>query len=578
MNMISRKGTWAAVAFSSLCLLATAIAPPALAEAKKCSESTDIVEIAGKVKTEETNTNANEVHSDNQTGETQESTLETSDASEENQEAEIHEDETNRATFDDVSNTNIAYVEMTDSSDISPNAITLTFKYGTAPASGEGISWWTIASSYTDLTEWGQVAAQKQCLIVIDSSFASYQPISTAWWFDGIRLSSGLEGLTNLDTSKTTSMNHMFANSAFNSEALADIVNLNTQNVTDMSYMFSTCYIASTLNLSLFQTSNVEDMNNMFAYCSSLASLDLSAFDTANVTNMAGMFAGDTGLQDLKIASFNTQKVKDMSDMFNNCYGLKSIDMSSFNTGNVEDMSRMFYNTHPDSYSFPQTFITSKVKKMNHMFAGCLNGVHGSATSIDLSTFTSESLEDCSYMFYACDGLEEINLGALTPPTGFGSTAMFMNKNMTGPITTIQKITLSSACNLTPGALDAIGQPSGTFFDYKEPGGWVVYSNNTSGTAPSAINVTGQTTVIGYDAFRAYQIAHPGMITFGYTESPDVTPDVDPDITPASDSSLDEELIPNTGDITSLAIIACALLLGSATVFGATRIFKRDMQ
>lgn len=571
MNKTPHKGRWAAVALSSLCLMATAFATPALALVKKNLEPIDIKEIKEQVEIEESNTDIINGQTEDQTGETQE-------YSEESQKVVTSEEENESPTISDASNANTPYVEMTDNPSIGANAITLTFKYGAAPAAGEGTSWWRIADSYTDQTEWGQAASQRQCLVVIDSSFASYQPNSTAWWFGGIRLASGLEGLTNLDTSKTTSTNHMFSNSSFNSEALAAVVTLNTQNVRDMSSMFESCSITSALNLDSFTTSNVVDMSNMFAYCGSLTSLDLTSFDTSNVTNMSGMFAGDTRLQELNIESFNTQKVKNMSSMFNNCYGLQSIDVGSFDTSNVEDMRWMFMNTHPDSYSFPQTFKTSKVKYMNHMFAGCLNGVHGSATTLDLSSFTSESLEDCSYMFYACDGVEEINMGSLLPPAGSGSRCMFMNQDMTGPITTIQRITLRSECDLTPASTDAIGQPAGTFFDYKEPGGWIVYNNNTLGTIRSATNATRQTTVVGYEAFRAYQMSHPGMISFGYTESPDVTPDVDPDITPASDSSLDEGLIPNTGDITSLATIACALLLGNAAVFGATRILQRGMQ
>ncbi|WP_413132316.1 BspA family leucine-rich repeat surface protein, partial [Enterococcus hirae] len=126
-----------------------------------------------------------------------------------------------------------------------------------------------------------------------------------------------IEGLSQLDTSKVTRMNSMFA---------------------DMSNVTS-------LDLSGFDTSKVTSMSSMFFNMSSVKSLDLSGFDTSKVTTMAQMFAHMSSVTSLDISGFDTSKVTSMFGMFNDMSNVTSLDLSSFDTSKVTDMRIMFSGT-----------------------------------------------------------------------------------------------------------------------------------------------------------------------------------------------------------------------------------------
>ena len=126
-----------------------------------------------------------------------------------------------------------------------------------------------------------------------------------------------IEGLSQLDTSKVTSMSNMFENMS---------------NVTS-------------LDLSGFDTSKVTSMTSMFFHMSSVTSLDLSGFDTSNVTDMRYMFYDMSNLTNLDLSNFNTSKVTDMASMFSSMGSITSLDVSSFDTSKVTDMSDMFADT-----------------------------------------------------------------------------------------------------------------------------------------------------------------------------------------------------------------------------------------
>ena len=98
--------------------------------------------------------------------------------------------------------------------------------------------------------------------IVIDSSYADYQPTSLAYYFWGLKNATTIEGIENLDTSKAASM----------------------------VAMFRACSALTTVDLSGFDTSNVTSMKFMFTSCSSLTELDIASFSCAKLTNVESMF------------------------------------------------------------------------------------------------------------------------------------------------------------------------------------------------------------------------------------------------------------------------------------------------
>lgn len=149
--------------------------------------------------------------------------------------------------------------------------------------------------------------------IVIDESFRTFVPKTTAGWFEGLTALEEIRGLENLNTSE----------------------------VTDMSRMFAGCGALRSLDVSRFDTLNVKQMQQMFMGCADLTELDLYFFDTAKVTDLHAMFKDCKGLTTLDLSNFETSEVKDMREMFSGCVALTTIWSFAFRNCFASD--NMFY-------------------------------------------------------------------------------------------------------------------------------------------------------------------------------------------------------------------------------------------
>ena len=263
----------------------------------------------------------------------------------------------------------------------SRNNKTLTFYYDDQKSSRTGTVWGikeTKEESEKTYPAWSGMRytpESKVTTAVFDASFKNYLPQSTKFWFLNLKKLEKIEGLTNLNTSKVTTMGEMFRGCS--SLTSLDLSNFNTENVQNMSEMFSGCQNLTSLDLSNFKTENLQYMSYMFSGCQNLTSLNLSNFNTENVKDMSYMFWGCSSLTSLDLSNFKTEKVQNMSFMFSGCQNLTSLDLSNFKTKNVQNMWRMFY--------------------------GCK-----SLTSLNLSNFNTENVYDMSEMFYECNSLQTI--------------------------------------------------------------------------------------------------------------------------------------------------------------------------
>ena len=200
------------------------------------------------------------------------------------------------------------------------NGSTLTFYYDANKATRTGTVY-GIKDKRTDnlnMPAWaGTDADIKENItkVVFDNSFRNYKPTSMKYWFYNYTKINAIEGLSNLQTGKVTSMGYMFIN----------------------------CSSLTSLDLSSFNTKNVVNMASMFYSCSSLSSLDLSSFNTSKVTDMAYMFRGCSAIKMLNVSSFNTENVTDMRFLFNNCANLTTIYCNDdWNTSTVQYCDSMF--------------------------------------------------------------------------------------------------------------------------------------------------------------------------------------------------------------------------------------------
>ena len=237
--------------------------------------------------------------------------------------------------------------------------------------------------------------------------------------------------LSSFNTSKVENMSGMFY-SCSSLETL-NLSNFSTNNVTSMSSMFADCYSLKTLDVSNFKTSNVADMESMFSHCYSLKTVDLSSFDTGNVKNMRFMF-WFCECETLDLSSFNTSNVLNMQSMFSECHSLKILKLTSFDTSNVEDMSFMFMNCYLLESLDLSNFNTSKVMDMEAMFAGCTT-----LQNLDASILNVSRVENMSFLFYSCYKLNNIKLFKL--PLGnkakkmdwmFGGCSSLTSVNLSG--------------------------------------------------------------------------------------------------------------------------------------------------
>ena len=137
--------------------------------------------------------------------------------------------------------------------------------------------------------------------VTFDESFTTFQPTTTARWFNGFNELTTVNGLTNLNTSQ----------------------------VTTMQAMFQSCFKLTQCDVSGFNTANVTNMSSMFSYCRLLPSIDVSGFNTVKVTTMYAMFQGCNVVTTLDLSSFNTAKVTDMRYMFDECRALTTIMVGS---------------------------------------------------------------------------------------------------------------------------------------------------------------------------------------------------------------------------------------------------------
>lgn len=95
------------------------------------------------------------------------------------------------------------------------------------------------------------------------------QPIDTSWWFDQFEVCKSYD-FSNMDTSRTTNMEQMFASNM--DIQYLDLSSFDTSNVTSMEWMFSNCSSLKTIVVGDgWNVDNVNPANNdMFMSCLSI--------------------------------------------------------------------------------------------------------------------------------------------------------------------------------------------------------------------------------------------------------------------------------------------------------------------
>ncbi|MBQ3619451.1 MAG: InlB B-repeat-containing protein, partial [Bacteroidales bacterium] len=228
--------------------------------------------------------------------------------------------------------------------------------------------------------------------VVVNNSFTSVEPKSTANWFSGCTNLSEIEHLNWLHLTKATSTRAMFAQCS----KLTKIVMANSycNNIRDMSYMFSKC--SSLQSVSLPQKDNsyyVEkcDAQYMFNECAQLSSAPSMRNYSFNNTSM--MFNGCSSLTTINWirTPVYTTNCANMSNMFSGCSNITTIYLKSI-PDEVTNTQQMFKNcTNLEKIFIEYTPDLSNVSYSTDMFTGCTTKLTGGKGTKYTSSYTDKT-------------------------------------------------------------------------------------------------------------------------------------------------------------------------------------------
>lgn len=153
---------------------------------------------------------------------------------------------------------------------------------------------------------------------------------------------------------------------------------------TSTKYWFTNTALDS-IDLTNLKPTRFTDASYMFSGYRG-TKLDLSTLDTSNVTNMTRMFANISNISELNISNLDTHNVTTMEGMFVNFYPLAFtvLDLSSFDTSNLQNCSDMFSSAYYLTEIDLSSFDTSNVTNMWGMFNNCqrLTTIYASASFV----------------------------------------------------------------------------------------------------------------------------------------------------------------------------------------------------
>ena len=306
-------------------------------------------------------------------------------------------------------------------------------------------------------------------------------------------IDSYIDELTKIKSLLVDNLNIKGATSTVD-EPLLDLVNLINSiigvidlTISDASYLF-------------YGGARLEVMNKLFTLCSHVTncsrmfhnykgeSLDISnIFDTSEVIDMSSMFYNCTNL--ISIVGLNkldTSNCRTMKAMFANLYDYTGkLDLSNFDTSKVSVMEMMFQNSNFTSINV-SSFNTESTTTMQQMFSGCTN-----LESIDVSSFDTSVVNRMDGMFLGCTKLEEIDISSFTTTSrlnkSLGTSGMFNN------CTKLKKIIINNPNLFIMTGTDMLRNtpiangtgyvyvPDNMVETYKAANNWSTYANQIKG-------------------------------------------------------------------------------------------------
>ena len=175
-----------------------------------------------------------------------------------------------------------------------------------------------------------------------DDSFRTLQPRCLRCWFYGCSKMTEID-LTNLDASKSTTMQKMFMGCS-SLERIGGLDQMDTSSSTYFGSMFNGCSSLKSLDVSHFNATNVEVLCFMFNGCSSLETLNMhgEGWRTSSLGLMVHVWEGCTSLKSLDLSYLDTSGVRSMTHDFDGCSSLEYLDLSGAETSHTINLVSLF--------------------------------------------------------------------------------------------------------------------------------------------------------------------------------------------------------------------------------------------
>lgn len=168
--------------------------------------------------------------------------------------------------------------------------------------------------------------------IAFNDCLDTSQVLQASAWFTYCSALTEISGIETLFANASpTTFSAMF----FQCPALTslDLSQWNVSQVTDIGYMFQKCSNLQTVDMSWgAQTRNIQTANQVFYKCTALSEVKgMSGWDLSSVTTLNYMFRDCTALQDVAgVSNWNLPNVTTVVGMFENCTSITSLDVSGW--------------------------------------------------------------------------------------------------------------------------------------------------------------------------------------------------------------------------------------------------------
>ena len=343
-------------------------------------------------------------------------------------------------------------------------------------------------SGSTNLTDVGEMFEGCTSLSSVDISALSTGTLTDAReMFKDCASVSSIDFASDFDTSGVSDFTEMFA--GCKNATSINVASFDTSSATTFESMFEECNKVSGLDVSGWDTSHVTALNNTFKNCKAETSLDLSGWNLSKAATLESMFEGDSALTGITVGDswiltdcttlektfkgcvslvtldagkiVTSRKLVSLKETFAGCRSLDEINLSGFDTGGVKDMASMFSMADSETsaltkVTFSDSVDTVHVMDMSYMFSNCtslteIKGIEKFHTanvtnmsymfaytnalqSIDLSSFDTSKVTECTGMFYYEDGKSHLETVWASPRFTIGSTGkeMFNNNILVG--------------------------------------------------------------------------------------------------------------------------------------------------